>query len=745
MVKMKFKFAIVLLLVSSKLLGQSDNYVGEFNPYVQFKQVEASKVKVRLLARDYFELREIAKFGLRIEVTTLRSKNGQDSYSGKKRIFYVDTARTSDWNAAKSNPNIATIAQLKFGTVPVNDSTELSFISSQYKYQNNLYALSLLACSYSWEAAKLAAAGFELPLSKDSMYLITLSMRGNSNFIKNKEVDVFYANKLENNPNSINGMQLFANRQDRRIELQWMEEPHFISYDILRSEKKNGPFIKRNALPFSNGLSSDSLKSTPMNMYLDSTEKNYKIYHYKLVGYDLFGEKEDCSSVYASYSIDATPPIALDTIGSTSKSENHVRLSWPIVTNPEVDKIHVYFSNGVQGPWRLLKSLKPTVSSYVHDSADNILENYYVVALVDTAGNEGKHLPKKVLTKDTVAPAMVEVASGYSDSLGKVVVRWKRSKSRDIRGYRVAFSNRLDGSYSSQNGIFCIDTFYRDSVNLKILKKGFYFKVQAIDYKNNIGKYSQAFLVEIPDVVPPAMPRIQSVKATNTGLLEITTEFSKQEDVVACCIRRIEESSKDTSSWCFIPFSKADHTEAKVSQFRSSDAQMGNAKKIVSNPKNVGAFRWGVLKLDTSSAKSLFVVVDSSVAPTQLYKYEVCLVDKAGNVSTESIPVSQRAVPPILSMESIQWKVESYENQFARISWDNLPPSAYVVMVYRRSTTNSEAPFQYLTTAKASAGFWIDRSVKQDFYYDYCLVLGDKFGSLSNKSALKSFQLMSKK
>ncbi len=722
---MRFNLVIVLFLLTGIVKGQDNNFVGDFNPYLQFKQVEPNKVRVRVLARDYFELREMARLGLKVEVTSIGSKNG-DSFVGKNRLFVFDTAKAQDWSMAKSNQHIATIAQLKYGKAPMSDSSELGLLSDVYKYQNNIYALSLLACSYSWDAAKMSLSGFELSLSKDSMYIITVSLLRSSTVIRNQELDIFYSNKREHNPNSVGKLSLLANKQDRRIELKWMEESHYISYDILRSDKKNGPFVKRNSLPFSNGLSSDSLRATPMIMYLDSTEKNYKIYYYKLVGYDLFGEREECSLVFSSYSVDATPPTPFDTIGSVSKSERNVRLFWPPISNPEVDKIKVYYGYGTSGPWKVLKVLKPNSTSFTHDSADNIQENYYVVSLVDTAGNEGKHLPKKVITLDTIAPDLVKVATGSVDSLGKVLVRWVRSESNDVRGYRVAFSNRKEGPYSIENGMVSMDTVYRDSVNLRILKRGFYFKVQAIDYKNNSSVLSQAFWLEIPDIVPPSMARIREINALSSGFLSLQVEFSKQEDIVGCCIQRINVSTKDTTPWCFLP--------------TSSNLKIQRIKKFgVVTPSFENGLKFGPLALDSTGKKSVISVVDSVSIPGQLYKYRVCLVDAAGNVSTESIPMGQKSIAPAISVAGVNWKIEAENNQFAKISWNNLPTSAYLVMVFRRSS--SDTPFQYVSTVKSDVGFFIDRGVQRDFFYEYYLIIGDKFGSNSDKSMVKSFQL----
>ena len=87
----------------------------------------------------------------------------------------------------------------------------------------------------------------------------------------------------------------------------------------------------------------------------------------------------------------------------------------------------------------------------------------------------------------------------------------------------------------------------------------------------------------------------------------------------------------------------------------------------------------------------------------------------------------------------MNWKIEAENNQFAKISWNNLPTSAYLVMVFRRSS--SDTSFQYVSTVKSDVGFFIDRGVQRDFFYEYYLIIGDKLGSNSDKSAVKSFQL----
>jgi len=157
-------------------------------------------------------------------------------------------------------------------------------------------------------------------------------------------------------------------------------------------------------------------------------------------------------------------------------------------------------------------------------------------------------------------------------------------------GYRVFRGNGRHEEFSQLTDKAIKQAFYDDHITLKTLTKKVFYKIVAVDQRQNQSGFSEVFEMERPDIVPPASPYIKKIISGDKGLV-INWVKSASEDVDKQLLYRNIKGLKD---WALI--------------------------------KNI-------------SADSTFYI-DQTVEPGMTYRYLLLAVDKAGNESKSISPVA---------------------------------------------------------------------------------------------------------
>lgn len=98
-------------------------------------------------------------------------------------------------------------------------------------------------------------------------------------------------------------------------------------------------------------------------------------------------------------------------------------------------------------------------------------------------------------------------------------------------GYRLFASDKKNGPFIQFTPTWIEENNYEYKVNVNTLTKHAFFKVAAVDLRENLSVQSDACIFKIPDVIPPVEPNIVSANATAKGN-SLYWENSPSEDVV---------------------------------------------------------------------------------------------------------------------------------------------------------------------------------------------------------------------
>jgi hypothetical protein len=576
---------------------------------VATKYDEQGKTKIRIFPANYLQTKAVILSGLKVVVQPVATK--VDFVNASPRVYTFDTTAISVWRQNIKDQNLAVLAQLAYGKL--ENPTDIFAVKAQ---QDNIFTVSMMSSSLSWSAARIARLGIELDLNADTVYKISISLLHPSKLVKNA-VNVFPLNlttkKCEFNAvNIVNGEHL--------VIAEWDLNEDFILYDIEKSASKNGTYTKLNDIPFT-ATDRDTARSQvlPKVSYTDSLKGNYVPNYYRVVAYDYFGDRIIAPVVYEGMGVDKTAPKSIDSLWFSSNSEKHVLVEWKKAVDPDLHQQYIYYGNKPEGPWQLLDKLSAAARSFKHDAASNMLSNYYRIAQFDTAGNNVFSLPVLAVTKDTVPPVAVANLQGMIDKNGVVKLTWAPSVSDDVEGYRVFRTKSDTTEWQALLGKNLADSFFTDTMNIKINQGNIQYSIKAVDRKGNFGEYSSLVRLVVPDLNPPSQPQILQIIPEEDGSLQLNFSYAKLETNAKLQLRRQVKS--DTMNWQAIPLQE----------------------------------RYN----------------DTAVSRKFIYAYQIRLMDSSGNVSTPSEWISQRPLPKPMNIEEyLDWNVQyDRESKSVTIKW----------------------------------------------------------------------------
>lgn len=479
---------------------------------------------------------------------------------------------------------------------------------------------------------------------------------------------------------------------DSILKLHWYRyhtSGNFSGYYIERST--DGKLFNRlNEVPYvaarpdTENASRDQPISPQEVFYTDSVKVNYRKFYYRIIGINTFGDLSKPSTLLVGSGRDLTPPRPPIDIQKKVEDNRRIVLSWSLPNPaPDLKGFYIGQANELAGPYQpLMKTLLPaSARTFINEKPVPYLGKYYVIAVVDTAGNVAYSTPITALIDDKVAPAAPKNLATKVDTNGIVTLRWPASKEPDVLGYKVYRSYQRDGEYYAQRttGILA-DSMFTDTLPSRTLTKSAYYKLVAVDLSNNHSVFSEPVMVPIPDKVAPATPIIKSLTVDNRGI-------------------RLE----------LIPSLSADVAEHTL--YRREPGQ-----------------DWKPLTKLSGNSTSTISYVDTTVAHQQTYEYSLIARDQNRRPSDRSFVVSGQYVnltkfriEPPTSLKAI------YDPQLKgiRIEWKANPPVGNHRFILYRGL-NNEAPTMYRSVAQAT--FFTDLNLPQSGTYTYAvqLVLADR-------------------
>jgi hypothetical protein len=328
--------------------------------------------------------------------------------------------------------------------------------------------------------------------------------------------------------------KIIGKEDDHRATIQWsfeQMEQHYSSFDVERSVD-GITFIKRNTSPV---IYSAAIDDAPMVVsFQDSLSSNDQVYIYRVKGYSPFGLYGPVSDTIHVKGKPKPLPYRPFVNRVWEYNEGSLRVEWEFELDThtdEIDGFNVLRADYVDGPYEQINTAVIPVNTRIFNDTDPLRANYYKVVALDANGYELSSFPALGQIDDTTPPDPPGQPTCLANTDGRAVVVWPANTEEDIMGYRVYTCNQPDGEYMELTKKWIRDTFFRHSINLNTLADSAFYKVVALDNRQNASEWSPIGILERPDVIPPSPPVISHIEP-RIGYLKIEGIASSSDDLV---------------------------------------------------------------------------------------------------------------------------------------------------------------------------------------------------------------------
>jgi uncharacterized protein len=334
--------------------------------------------------------------------------------------------------------------------------------------------------------------------------------------------------------------ELAATFGDRTVTISWPTVFHkgvYTAYFIERSADGK-KYQKISDLPFiqlSEGSNTETAYAT------DSLPENNKTYYYRIKGISPFGEVGPPSVAVRGAGTDNLSGMLQ--ISNTKVVDNKkTTISWefPAAYEKQIAGFVINRAPKPDGPWEM-SSKKPLSSKlrvWIDESPYN--NTYYVIKAVDKKGLEvAVSYPHLVHREDNTPPAVPTGINGTISPRGIASLTWKANMDADLLGYRIFKANRLTDEYMEISDTLLKSPAYTDTVNINVLDKKIFYKIVAVDLSYNNSDYSQALVLQRPDIIPP-VPPVFTHTSMKDNAIHLKWHNSSSDDVAAYVLLRLE-------------------------------------------------------------------------------------------------------------------------------------------------------------------------------------------------------------
>ena len=415
-----------------------------------------------------------------------------------------------------------------------------------------------------------------------------------------------------------------ADPSDKSITLTWdaiSQEGFFTAFWIERSDDGGESFRRLDSSPVIN-TTPEGYDESRFHYYMDTIADNSKVYHYRVRGITPFGEVSPPSAIVKTKGkneISSVPRLTL----AESSDGNTLSLEWDLelLQGEVVEGLRLYRSHKFESEYELVADSIPVIQRRFVDTKP-LPTGYYRMQAFNTDGVGPFGTPKMVQMVDSIPPAAPVGLYAKTDTSGVVVLSWMPNEELDLFGYRVFRANSRHEEFSQITAEGVYTNSFTDTISLKTLSKKIYYKILAVDQRQNWSEFSAILEVDRPDIVPPAPPRISSVESVIEGI-EVNWLLSPSSDVEQQLLYRNSENNRQ---WML------------VKSFNNQSIQY----------------------------------TDTTVMPDVLYRYLLVVVDSAGNESKPSAFVSGKQH----ATKKVQWISPNVKNNTKKneilISWEGL-------------------------------------------------------------------------
>lgn len=456
---------------------------------------------------------------------------------------------------------------------------------------------------------------------------------------------------------------------NRRANLAWNTSNfnhQFFGYELQVSED-GGEFKTLDTLII-NPQDTSILKSLQSSRYEHILKDNKTKYTFRIYGQDYLGKKSyNYSEVIGQgfMGIALSPEIEKSTLLST----NEVDLQWSILEQflPEVAEWRLYLGENWDGPYELDSAMiDPSTLGLIRPLPYE--QNYWRVAAVDRGGKEHSSFPMLVTHNDTIPPAIPTNLEAKIDTNGIVQLKWDQNYEKDFYGYKLFFGFDTTKEMTLANFKAFPESNFLDTIGLKSTNRDLFYKVTAVDKRNNRSPFSKIVKLVKPDILAPIAPNFYNYKSRPAGVF-LAWHPSSSGDVI------------------------------KQQLFRRN-IDIETEWTLVSE--------WELNNIDST-------FTDRELLPTNTYAYFVMAMDSSGNYSNPSRPAVVKTLPKH-DLDMQLWDISKLENNTVRFSHEFSDKEIHSIHLYKKQAGKSAFELAILDIDRRT---YDDEVVKKNLSYSY--------------------------
>jgi uncharacterized protein len=554
-------------------------------------------------------------------------------------------------------------------------------LSNQEDIQQKAFFLAMVAADHSAVAADaLGLRYLDKTVEKGSAYIYRITLAGDDSSEALSYVDLSTALSVSK-PQTLETIS-----EEKAVLLKWMvslDNNKYTSYHVERSDNMDGPFKRLTKVPYLHLAITDGSEVETPAFYKDSVDYNYKPYYYRLIGITPFATESNPSEVTVGMARDFTPPEQAVQVTAIADKNNHVVITWTkTMIEDDFAGFVVGRAESYEGPFEPIHNgmLESGLRTFKHVSPNINTYNYYVVSVVDTAGNIAVSESAFAFFRDTIPPPIPVGLTGSIDTTGLVTIRWRSVSDPTLIGYRVYFSNSPNHTFIMRDGDLITDTVYQERITLKTLSEKILYSVASVDNGYGHSDYSEVLELKKPDIIPPTSGVFKSHQLDGTSI-SLQWEVSSSHDLVSQQLWRKESNEE-----------------------------------------------WELIKVFDSKTSTY---ADVNLGFKRTYTYGLKAVDDDGLISKMSSPItiSTLEFEDIESVKDLRAEIVGSGNKVVLL-WDYHQPKGHSFIVYKAVGNSNPESYDFIEDDTQFS----DLNVLPDNTYQYWIKVKDSLGNESRLS-----------
>lgn len=581
----------------------------------------------------------------------------------------IKPAADAEWEAYIDQDDYAAIlAQAIYGETfeMAADISDVFEIAQKTQERDQRFSFALFAADQSFRAAEMAGLGitdYQVKPNETYLYRIFANIPEEIYLLDTGQV---YLNN-QNIPPLPKIADFKADFGDQSVLLAWDKTltDRFYNAFVIEKSSDGVNYAPITDEPIINAYQEEG--ADPRYFKLDTLESNDITYYYRISGISPFSERGPFSDPIMGRGVPQVEAVAAITRHDINKDGSAV-VHWDFPKQMEkfIEGYQIKVARKQEGPYRDLVSGLISKKSRTHTIDQPQGTGYYRVGLSVQGQIVNLSFPYLIQLEDSIPPTAPVNIQAQIDSIGQVSLAWDENTEDDLWGYRVFRSNFKSAEFAEITREPIQNPTFRDSISLDNLTRKMYYKVFAVDTRDNRSEHSTIVEIDKPDIVPPAPPVFKNMEAREEGAW-FSWAPSSSEDVMGYRIFRMVSETKE---W-----------------------------EVIAN-------------VDTTTQ-----YLDSSIAEGSRHMYTLVAFDDSG---LESAPVRPIRVGRLAESLKVEFKrftaISERENKRIVLSW-KYEGEMDQIRIYR---SKGEEPMSLYRTISVDKQF-IDESVKQNMVYTYKL------------------------